>query len=137
MALKDVDADGAVTAPVPGAAPGSSGQSEEETHYAPVLESVAKPASSAQPVPEVPHEPPPPDLTRGIAAIEVAMGSSPAEARIKTDQTAGMREASLLEGKLPMLPALSPSELLREVEALTVLVEDIARRPAPGVLAAK
>ena len=102
-----------------------------------MLEGVSKPANSAQPVPEVPNEPPSPDFTRGIAAIEVAMGSSPAEARIKTDQSAAMREASLLEGELPVLPALAPSEFLRQVEALTALVEHIARRPAPGVMAAE
>ena len=137
LSLRDVDADAAAPLPTPVAMPGSQDQGEEETPFNPMLEGVAKPASSGQPVPEVPKEAPRPEFTREVAAIEVAMGSTPAEARIKADQTAAMREAGLQEGALPVLPVLSPSEFLQQVEALTALVEEIARRLAPGLLAAE
>ena len=137
LLLMDVDADAPASVPAPTAGPTSPDQGVEDTPYAPMLESVAKPASSARAVPEVPSEPPPLDFTRQLAAIEVAMGSSPAEARIKTDQAAAAREASLQGGELPTPPALSPSEFIRAVEALTAIVGAVVHRPAPGFLAAE
>ena len=78
-----------------------------------------------------------PEFTQAVTAIEMAMGGSPAEARISTDRTAAIRETGLRKGELPRLPSLPPSELRARVEALTMLVEDITRRPAPGLLAAE
>lgn len=121
----------------PATGPGSPDQGEEDTFYTPMLKGVAKPATTTQPVPEIPNAAPPPDFTREVAAIEAAMGSSPAEARIKADQTAATLEAGLVGGGLPELPALSPAEFIQEVKAMTALVEDIARRSAPNVLAAE
>lgn len=58
-------------------------------------------------------------------------------ARISTDRTATIREAGMREGERPRLPSLLPAELRAQVEALTMLVEDVTRKPAPGFLAAE
>ncbi len=136
LLLKDVDADAPASVPAPTAGPSSPDQVVEDTPYTPMLESVAKPAGTVQPVSEVPNGVPPPNFVREVAAIEVAMGSSPAEARIKADQTAATLEAGRVDAALPGLPALSPAEFLQEVEALTALVEAIACRSVPKALAA-
>ena len=102
-----------------------------------MLESVSKLESSGQLAPEVLKESVPPEFTQAVAAIEMAMGSSPADARISTDRTVAIREAGLQEGELLRLPPLPPSELRARVEALTMLVEDVTRRPIPGLLAAE
>ena len=136
LSLKDVQADAPV--PVSAAAAGDEpDQDAEDTPYTPMLEGVTKPLGSDQPAPEVPKESAAPEFAQAVAAIEMAMGSSPAEARISTDRTAAIREAGLRQGELPRLPPLSSAELRARVEALTVLVEGVARRPAPGLLAAE
>lgn len=137
LSLGNVDVDAQASLPAPAAGPGSPDGGGEDTPYIPMLEGVAKSAGTTQPVPEIPNAAAPPVFTREIAAIEVAMGSSPAEARVKADQTAATLEAGLVEAALPGLPALSPAGFLQEVETLIALVEDIARRPAPDVLAAE
>ena len=124
-------------APVATAAAEMADQNAEDTPYTVMLEGVGRPVSFGQPAPEIPKRTVPPEFTQVVAAIEMAMGSSPAEARISTDRTAAIREAGLREGELPRLPPLSSSELRARVEALTMLVEDVTRRPIPGLLAAE
>ncbi len=137
LSLRDVQVDVPPTASVAEAAPNEAGQDVEDTPFTPVLEGAAKPAVSRQPAPEVPEAPPAPEFAQTVAAIEATMGSSPAEARVNTDRTAAILEAGLREGELPLLPPLLPADLRARVEALTALVEDVTRRPAPGLLAAE
>ena len=136
LSLGDVQVDVPAPASVATAAAEVVDQNAEDTPYTVMLEGVGRPASSGQPAPEIPKETASPEFTQAVAAIEVAMGSSPAEARISTDRTAAIREAGLQEGELPRLRPLPPSELRARVEALTVLVEEVTKRPAPGLLAA-
>ena len=136
LSLGDVQVDVPAPAPVATAAAEMADQNAEDTPYTVMLEGVGRSASSGQPAPEIPKGTASPEFTQAVAAIEVAMGSSPAEARISTDRTAAIREAGLQDGELPRLPPLPPSELRARVEALTVLVEEVTKRPAPGLLAA-
>ena len=137
LSLGNVQVDTPAPAPATAAIADTPDQDVEDTPYTPMLEGVAKPAVSSQPVPEIPKETVAPEFTQAVAAIEMSMGSSPAEARISTDRTAAIREAGRREGELPRLPPLLPSELRGHVEALTELVEDVRRRPAPGLLVAE
>lgn len=134
LSLRDVQADAPPQAPAAGEA-ARAGQ-QEDTPYAPMLEAVAKPAASSEPLPEVPQEAANPGFARSVAAIEVAMGSSPAEARVGADRAAVVREVGLREGALPTLAQLTPAELRAQVESLTLLVEGATRAPAPAPVAA-
>ena len=73
-------------APVATTATDKADQDAGDTAYTVMLEGVGKPARSGQPAPEAPEETAPSEFTQAVAATEMAMSGSPAEARISTDR---------------------------------------------------
>ena len=85
--------------------------------------------------PSVPSRPVPPDLARNVTEIEVAGGSSPADARARMNETAAIREQAEEEPQ-PILPPITPAEFQRYLDAMIDALDEISGRAEPAMAAA-
>ena len=76
----------------------------------------------------------PPDLARNVTEIEVAGGSSPADARARMNETAAIREQAEEEPQ-PILPPITPAEFQGYLDAMIAALDEISGRAPPSMAA--
>jgi len=132
-ALEHVAPDMPSPAPAPRPTPGKPAPDIQETEHTPMLEAVVRPAAERV-TPAMPGQAVPPGMARSLTEIEVAGGSSPADARARMNETAAIRQAAEEATPLPFDP-ISAADMRGHLDVLTAELRALVSRAAPGMAA--
>jgi cytochrome c556 len=105
----------------------------QETEHTPMLEAVGSPAAERV-TPAMPRQAVQSGMARSLTEIEVAGGSSPADARARMNETAAIRQEAEQATPFPFDP-ISAADMRGHLDVLTAELRTLASRAAPGVAA--
>ena len=98
-----------------------------------MLEAVARPAAERV-TPAMPQQAVQPGLARSLTEIEIAGGSSPADARARMNETAAIRQEAEEATPIPFDP-ISAADMRGHLDVLTAELRALVSRAAPGMAA--
>jgi len=132
-ALEHVAPDLQSAAPAPRPTPGKPTPDIHETEHSLMLEAVARPAAERV-TPAMPQQAVQPGLARSLTEIEIAGGSSPADARARMNETAAIRQEAEEATPIPFDP-ISAADMRGHLDVLTAELRALVSRAAPGMAA--